>query len=93
MEEVASKVKVSGRVTGVGFRYCTRGEARRYPGLKGFVRNVSFGRVECVLQGAPSDVRAMQLWLRSGPETAVVSEFTVEEIPVDPDMALLHVRL
>lgn len=90
--EIAVRVVVSGRVTGVGFRYCTCAEARRYPGLKGYVRNIARGRVECHLQGCPDDVRAMRQWLRGGPETAVVEEFVCEDIAPDHRMGPFQVR-
>jgi len=92
MDEIAVRVIVIGRVTGVGFRYCTRGEARRYPGLKGYVRNVRPGEVECLLQGCPGDVRAMQRWLRKGPENALVETFTVEEQPVLEETSPFQVK-
>lgn len=92
-EVVAVRVVVTGRVTGVGFRYCTRGQARHYPGLRGYVRNLGPGRVECVIQGRRRDVRAMLRWLATGPETAQVSEVTTEEIPITPERDLFHVRL
>jgi acylphosphatase len=40
----------SGNVQGVGFRYRTVQVARRFP-LAGFVRNLSDGRVELVVEG------------------------------------------
>ena len=60
--------------------------------MKGFVRNLGPGRVECVLQGTASDVRAMQRWLRNGPRTAVVTDISVDSIAVDPAMPPFHVR-
>lgn len=40
----------TGTVQGVGFRYATEKLARRFP-VKGFVRNLTQGRVEVVAEG------------------------------------------
>ena len=79
-DEITVRVIVTGRVTGVGFRFSTRTEARHYPGLKGYVRNLGPGKVECLLQGAPADVRAMRRWLREGPDYARVDTFESEQL-------------
>ncbi|MBP7933511.1 MAG: acylphosphatase [Phycisphaerae bacterium] len=50
-------VHYSGHVQGVGFRYTTERLARRYE-VGGFVRNLSDGRVEVVVEGTPAEVGA-----------------------------------
>ena len=50
---VARRFVVSGRATGVGFRYFTQDAARR-EGLTGVVRNLPDGRVEAVAEGDDS---------------------------------------
>jgi acylphosphatase len=87
MDCTAKRVVVHGQVTGVGFRYATLCEARRHPGLAGYVRNADHRTVECLLQGPPQAVDAMVRWLRHGPAGAVVSEHTAEDIPVSPALA------
>jgi acylphosphatase len=47
----------SGRVQGVGFRYTTREIAARYR-VEGFVRNLSDGRVQLVVEGDPPELDA-----------------------------------
>jgi len=47
----------SGRVQGVGFRYTTVHAAGRY-GVTGFVRNLSDGRVEVVVEGKQAQIEA-----------------------------------
>lgn len=49
------RVLFAGRVQGVGFRYTTRGIARRFP-VRGFVRNLADGTVELVAVGVKSNV-------------------------------------
>lgn len=49
----------SGRVQGVGFRYTTERIACRYD-VKGFVRNLSDGRVELVAEGTVNDLDGVQ---------------------------------
>lgn len=72
-----SHVFVSGRVQGVGFRFYTREEARRFR-LGGFVRNLPDGRVEAVFEGEDDAVEALVSWCRSGPPGSRVTEVTVE---------------
>jgi len=77
MARIARRVVVSGRVTGIGFRYATLCEARQYAGLAGFVRNVDRNTVECFLQGEEAAVEALAAWLRQGPPGARVLQHTV----------------
>ena len=44
--EIAYKVSIRGRVTGVGFRYSTFIKSSEFTSLKGYVRNVTYGEVE-----------------------------------------------
>lgn len=45
----------SGEVQGVGFRYTTQGIARGYA-VRGYVRNLSDGRVELVVEGDAGEI-------------------------------------
>jgi acylphosphatase len=51
----ARRVLYSGRVQGVGFRYTVRQIAQRYA-VTGFVRNLSNGKVELVVEGPSSEI-------------------------------------
>jgi len=51
------RVLYSGHVQGVGFRYQTRAIAESHA-VTGFVRNLSDGRVELVVEGRPEVVGA-----------------------------------
>ena len=70
-------VFVSGRVQGVFFRSETRRHAERYD-LKGWVRNVSGGRVEAVFEGEEEAVEALIGFCKHGPSGARVSNIEVE---------------
>jgi acylphosphatase len=69
----AVHVFVSGKVQGVGFRDWTVKEAR---GLKltGWVRNLTDGRVEAVIEGPSPSVATLLEKLKTGPATAQVTD-------------------
>ena len=55
MADVAKHIIFTGRVQGVGFRFTAYNLANRHQ-LTGFVRNLSDGTVEMVVQGPPDDI-------------------------------------
>jgi acylphosphatase len=77
---VRRHVFVSGNVQGVFFRASMRDEARD-ASVSGWVRNLSDGRVEAVLEGSPDAVRRVVDWARSGPSRADVNDVEVSEEP------------
>lgn len=83
MAETRERVRalISGRVQGVFFRDSARGRATEL-GLDGWVRNLSDGRVEVVVEGPPERVQEMLAWCARGPERADVSD--VETHNEDP---------
>ncbi len=75
-------VFVSGRVQGVWFRESC-GEQARAAGVSGWVRNLSDGRVEAVLEGPRAAVARVVAWCRDGPRRARVDGVeTADEAPV-----------
>jgi acylphosphatase len=80
----AIRLRISGRVQGVGFRWFVR-EAARAAGLAGWVRNNPDGSVEVAVSGPFDAVTALRETLRQGPPGAHVSR--VEELAA-PDHAL-----
>lgn len=76
----AFHAKVYGRVQGVGFRYNTRREARRY-GLSGWVRNEPDGTVEVRFEGDPESVHSFSEWLKKGPPGARVEKVEFKKVP------------
>jgi acylphosphatase len=79
---VARRFLVSGRVTGVGFRYFAQDVARR-EGLTGLVRNLPDGRVESIAEGDADSLGRFEMALRRGPSRARVERVDVEALPVE----------
>ncbi len=67
---------VSGFVQGVNFRYYTVMHAKSL-GLRGYVRNLSDGRVEVVAQGEKEELERLVDWLRDGPSSASVEDVEI----------------
>jgi len=65
------RLRISGRVQGVGFRDALRREALRL-GVTGWVRNLAAGDVDALAQGDPAAVAALLEWARCGPSAARV---------------------
>lgn len=78
---VARKVRVTGRVQGVGYRYWAASRAEELA-LRGYVRNLTDGSVEALLIGEPMDVARMLALCSEGPLDAVVAR--VETSPPEP---------
>ena len=72
MLRVAVRLVIRGRVQGVGFRWWTRGQARRLK-LAGWVRNRSDGTVELLAVGSPAAVEHLADACRHGPSAAQVT--------------------
>ena len=75
------RVRVDGRVQGVGFRAQTRRRARSLE-VSGWVANRPDGSVEAVFEGPRDRVESMVEWVRRGPPGASVDR--VEEVPEAP---------
>lgn len=74
----ARRVRVTGRVQGVAFRYHAQQEALRH-GLTGWVRNDADGSVELHLEGPGDEIDALVAWCRHGPPAARVRDVAVRE--------------
>ncbi len=82
--ELAVRVRIEGRVQGVGYRYWTADTASAL-GLRGWVRNRNDGGVEAVFAGRPMLVAEMVQRCRRGPVLARVTH--VDESPVEEAVA------
>ena len=84
-EDVTRRLRITGRVQGVGYRAWCVGEATRL-GLSGWVRNRRDGSVEALVRGPDPAVAALTDLCREGPRFAAVSSVDVE--PSAPESAL-----
>lgn len=75
---MATRLLVTGRVQGVGYRQWICREAERL-GLRGWVRNLRDGSVEAVIDGDPAAVRQIIDRAREGPPAARVTGLVTED--------------
>ena len=82
MPEKTLRLRITGRVQGVGYRlWATRTAATL--GLRGWVLNRSDGSVEALATGTPEAVAALVEACRQGPYGARVTAVTVTEAEDD----------
>ena len=82
---IKRRLRITGRVQGVGFRYSLQERADRL-GVTGWVRNRRDGDVEALVEGDAAAVEAVIAWARQGPPGARVTEVHIEEPgPAEPD--------
>ncbi len=72
------RLRVEGRVQGVGFRYSTLDVARQFR-VTGYVMNLPDGAVEIVAEGTPSEVAAFLAALRRMPVYRNVTRESLQE--------------
>ena len=77
-QERTVRVRIGGRVQGVGFRYWTEETALEL-GLAGWVRNRRDGSVEALFSGTADDVAEMLARCHAGPRAAQVASVAVLE--------------
>jgi len=77
-EERTVRVRIEGRVQGVGYRFWTE-EAAGGLGLAGWVRNRRDGSVEALFSGAVNGVAEMLDRCRTGPRAALVESVRILE--------------
>lgn len=78
-------ILVSGNVQGVGFRIFVQDRAR-VDNLRGWVRNLSDGRVEALAQGSESELSRFVEELKRGPHSlARVDQLIVNGVMVEED--------
>jgi acylphosphatase len=81
----ARKFWVSGQVQGVGYRFFAARVAREL-GLRGWVRNLSDGRVEAYAAGPARRLEDFEGRLRQGPPAGEVRGIEVEEVSCDTNL-------
>jgi acylphosphatase len=83
---ITRRLKIRGRVQGVGFRdaLCVEALAR---GVTGWVRNRTDGTVEALVQGPVDRVAELIAWARRGPPASRVDDVLVEAGDDEPAQA------
>lgn len=74
----ANRVIIQGTVQGVFFRQFVKENADKM-GLRGFVRNLSDGNVEIVVEGEGETIERFLGVMRKGPEHSQIRNMIVEE--------------
>ncbi len=72
------RLRIRGRVQGVGFRYWAVGQARVL-GLRGWVRNRADGSVEALAAGTEDSLELFVAACHRGPRAARVASVDVED--------------
>jgi acylphosphatase len=78
--KICKRAVVTGQVQGVFFRHTTQQQALALE-LKGWVRNLPSGEVECLICGEAEAVEKLCAWLYQGPPRAKVEGVTFLEAP------------
>jgi acylphosphatase len=87
MEIERKHLKIFGRVQGVGFRYFTVQRAKEL-NINGWVKNMSDGTVETVIEGTRKNLDEMIEKLKAGPRSARVER--VQELSMDEESEKLE---
>jgi acylphosphatase len=86
MPEKTLRLRITGRVQGVGYRLWATRTASAF-GLRGWVRNRSDGSVEMLATGVPDAVAALVEACRQGPYGARVTAVTLADAEDDGSLA------
>jgi acylphosphatase len=85
--ERALRLRITGRVQGVGFRFETCNQARQL-GLRGWVRNRHDGGVEVQIAGDAAACDTLVDWARRGPPGARVDALELTELSDDVALSI-----
>ncbi len=86
------KIRVSGRVQGVGFRFFTYQQAVKL-GLAGYVKNLDNGDVELVAKGDSLTIAKLIQWIeQGGPASARITNIHVTKLVPEHDLTSFNVR-
>lgn len=71
---------IKGRVQGVFFR-ATAKDIAAETGVKGWVKNTEEGHVEIMASGSDEQLQHFIAWCRVGPQSAIVTNVVVTQMP------------
>jgi acylphosphatase len=74
------KIRVIGRVQGVGFRWSAANAAKNMS-ITGYVKNLPDGSVYIEAEGSEEQLDAFVAWCRTGPGIGHVREVQISEYP------------
>ncbi len=77
MDKLLYKIKITGRVQGVGFRHSAKTNAR-FQGISGIVKNLNDGSVYIEAEGDRNQLDDFVKWCRKGPGFGHVENVKVE---------------
>lgn len=72
-----ASIVITGLVQGIFFR-ATAKEIAATHSIKGWIKNLSTGRVECTVEGLKTGVEEFVRWCHQGPKGAAVKDVKVE---------------
>ena len=90
---ICKQLLISGRVQGVFFRHSTFKRAQKIGQLSGWVKNLSDGRVEVLVQGPAEQAEQLVAYCHKGPPAARVDSVDIQnEVPAGdlPDFHVSH---
>ncbi|MFQ6676216.1 MAG: acylphosphatase [Fidelibacterota bacterium] len=90
-DNVCAKIRITGRVQMVGFRFFTRQWADDL-GLSGWVRNTPDGSVEVEVEGNRERIDTFVRHLRDGPRLARVEDLKIETKPFENRYRAFDIR-
>jgi acylphosphatase len=88
---IQRRVMIKGRVQGVAFRASALEQAKRYPTLCGYVRNLPDGSVEALFMGKDEEVLSMVAWCKRGPPSAKVASLEIKEEDSNPNLKNFYI--
>lgn len=87
----AYKLKITGDVQGVSFRYFTRTEAENL-GLTGWAQNEQDGSVTVFIQGEETAAQKLIEWAYAGSPMAAVEKVGIDEVESDDNIKGFEVK-
>lgn len=86
------KIRVCGRVQGVGFRFFTYQQAIKL-GLVGYVKNLDNGDVEILIQGDSISIAKLIQWFeQGGPVSARITAINVTELIPENQLNAFNIK-
>jgi len=86
------KIRVCGRVQGVGFRFFTYQQATKL-GLVGYVKNLDNGDVEILIQGDSISIAKLIQWFeQGGPASARITAINVTELIPEKQLYAFNIK-